>query len=339
MSVGVFMRPRDETGKMTLTKMTLRIGTRSSALALWQANHVRKELEKVSVSAEIVHIKTEGDLNHSDPIVKMSAQGVFVKEIQKALLEDRIDLAVHSLKDLPIEPVVGLHFAATLSREDVSDVFVSRKYKTPDELPSGARVGTGSLRRRCQLAHRFCEKNLLFDDIRGNIETRLRKLDCGEYDALVLAAAGLRRLGFDERITDAGRFSPLEFLPAPGQGALGLECREDDRLTLGFLTRINDARVYAAVTAERAFLARLRGGCIAPIGAFARYEKDTLLFNGRILSPDGKKRFDVYLTDEDIADPQARLSAAHRLGVAAADKITTPEVKEILDSILRVREA
>ena len=312
--------------------MAIRIGTRSSALALWQADRVREELEKESIDAEIVRVKTAGDRNRTDPILNLGAQGVFAKEIQLALLENRIDLAVHSLKDLPVEPVPGLVFAATLDREEVSDVFVSVKYKTPDELPDGARVGTGSLRRRCQLAHRLRGKDVWIDDLRGNVETRLKKLDAGEYDAVILAAAGLKRLGFGGRIDDARRLAPPEFLPAPGQGALGLECRADDAGTLAVLEKINRREVYAAVTAERAFLAALRGGCIAPIGAYARPEEGRLVLDGRILSLDGTGQYDVHASGGSDAD------AARRLGEAAAEKLTTPEVRSILDEVNRIRE-
>ncbi|MBO7708337.1 MAG: hydroxymethylbilane synthase, partial [Thermoguttaceae bacterium] len=276
--------------------------------------------------------KTAGDRNRTDSILNLGAQGVFAKEIQLALLENRIDLAVHSLKDLPVEPVPGLVFAATLDREEVSDVFVSVKYKTPDELPDGARVGTGSLRRRCQLAHRLRGKDVRIDDLRGNVETRLKKLDAGEYDAVILAAAGLKRLGFGGRIDDPRRLAPPEFLPAPGQGALGLECRADDAGTLAVLDKINRREVYAAVTAERAFLAALRGGCIAPIGAYARFEEGRLVLDGRILSLDGAGQYDVNASGGSDAD------AARRLGEAAAEKLTTPEVRSILDEVNRIRE-
>ena len=312
--------------------MTIRIGTRSSALALWQADRVRAELEKESIDVEIIRIKTAGDRNRTDSILNLGAQGVFAKEIQLALLENRIDLAVHSLKDLPVEPVPGLVFAATLDREEVSDVFVSVKYKTPGELPDGARVGTGSLRRRCQLAYRLRGKDVRIDDLRGNVETRLKKLDAGEYDAVILAAAGLKRLGFDGRIDDSRRLTPPDFLPAPGQGALGLECRADDGATLAVLNKINRRDVYAAVIAERAFLAALRGGCIAPIGAYARHEDGRLVLDGRILSFDGAEQYDVRMTGGPDAD------AARRLGEAAAEKLTIPEVKSILNEVARLRE-
>ena len=314
--------------------MKLRIGTRSSALALWQADRVRRELEKESVDVEIVHIKTAGDRNRNDAIVNLGAEGVFAKEIQLALLDRRIDLAVHSLKDLPVDPVPGLFFAATLDREDVSDVFVSGKYGDPGDLPRGARVGTGSLRRRCQLAYRLRGKEIRIDDLRGNVETRLKKLDAGDYDAVILAAAGLKRLGFGGRITDARRLAPPEFLPAPGQGALGLECRADDGAALELLRKVNRRDNYAAVTAERAFLSALRGGCIAPIGAYARFENGRLTLDGRILSLDGSRQYDVRLAGEPGLDPDA----ARRLGQTAAERIVSPEVESILGEVRRLRE-
>ena len=314
--------------------MKLRIGTRSSALALWQADRVRRELEPLGIESEIVRISTAGDRNQADPIVNLGAEGVFAKKIQLALLENRVDLAVHSLKDLPVDPVPGLLFAATLDREDVSDVFVSRNYAAPEELPRGARVGTGSLRRRCQLAYRLRGRDIRIDDLRGNVETRLAKTDSGEYDVVILAAAGLKRLGFGGRITDSRRLAPPDFLPAPGQAALGLECRADDAAVLDVLARINRPGVYAAVTAERAFLSALRGGCIAPIGAYARCEEGKLVLDGRILSPDGLRQYDVRLTGGDSGDADA----ARRLGEAAAERIAAPEVESILSEIRRVRE-
>ena len=314
--------------------MKLRIGTRSSTLALWQADRVRRELEPLGIETEIVRISTAGDRNQTDPILNLGAEGVFAKKIQLALLEKHVDLAVHSLKDLPVDPVPGLLFAATLDREDVSDVFVSRVCDSPEELPPGARVGTGSLRRRCQLAYRLRGRDIRIDDLRGNVETRLAKADGGEYDAVILAAAGLKRLGFGDRITGSRRLAPPDFLPAPGQAALGLECRADDAAVLDVLTWINRSAVYAAVTAERAFLSALRGGCIAPIGAYARCEGEKLILDGRILSPDGSEQYDISLVGGDPAD----IGAARRLGETAAERIATPEVESILGEIRHVRE-
>ena len=231
---------------------TLRLGTRGSALARWQADGVAEQLSARDVPVEIVLISTQGDVREG-PIGQMGGQGVFTKEIQRALLEDEIDLAVHSLKDLPTEPIDGLCLAAVPAREDNRDVLVSREAKALDELPSNSRVGTGSLRRRAQILHQRRDLEIL--DIRGNVETRLAKLDAGEYDAIALAAAGLRRLELADRVTEY--FSPTTVLPAVGQGALGLETRADDDLTVEQVQKLSDASTFAAVTAERAMLAAL----------------------------------------------------------------------------------
>ena len=314
--------------------MKIRIGTRSSSLAVWQAESVRSALAEAGAEGEIRFIETRGDRNRSDSIARLGATGVFAKEIQVALLEGRVDIAVHSLKDLPVEPVPGLRFAATLAREDVSDVLVSRAGWNLESIPSGARVGTGSLRRRCQLSYRL-GGSVQVSDVRGNVETRLKKLDAGEYDALLLAAAGLKRLGFGERVAQGAPLDPLGFLPAPGQGALGLECRQEDRAVSGILARINDARVYAAVTAERAFLGELQGGCLAPVGAYARFDGDRFILKGRILSLDGAKQFDV---EKEIPAGKVTAESAARLGLLAAGEIRSPEVEAILDEVRALRK-
>ncbi|MBQ3387648.1 MAG: hydroxymethylbilane synthase [Thermoguttaceae bacterium] len=314
--------------------MKFRIGTRSSSLAVWQAESVRSALAEAGAEGEIRFIETRGDRNRSDSIARLGATGVFAKEIQVALLEGRVDIAVHSLKDLPVEPVPGLRFAATLAREDVSDVLVSRAGWNLESIPSGARVGTGSLRRRCQLSYRL-GGSVQVSDVRGNVETRLKKLDAGEYDALLLAAAGLKRLGFGERVAQGAPLDPLGFLPAPGQGALGLECRQEDRAVCGILARINDTRVYAAVTAERAFLGELQGGCLAPVGAYARFDGDRFILKGRILSLDGAKQFDV---EKEIPAGEVTAESAARLGQLAAGEIRSPEVEAILDEVRALRK-
>ena len=243
---------------------TIRLGTRPSALAMWQANWTRDALNKLGVDVEIVKIVTSGDVNRAAAIANLGAQGVFTKEIQRALLNGEIDVAAHSLKDLPVEKIPGLKLAAVPAREDPRDVFVSNRFASLDELPQGAKIGTSSMRRKSMLlqygAKRFPDaEGDAWDvrDIRGNVETRLKKLDDGEFDALVLASAGLKRLGFESRIR---RFlEKPDFLPAVGQGALGLETREDDLETVETLEKISDSAAMLSVLAERALLAELQG--------------------------------------------------------------------------------
>ncbi len=267
--------------------MILRLGTRASALARHQADWVAGQLRALGVEVELVPITTSGD-RHQGPIQDIG-QGVFTKEIQRALLENRIDLAVHSLKDLPTDAPSELILAAVPQRGPCGDVLLAPKWKTLDRLPAGAPVGTSSIRRRAQLLH--VRSDLQLKDIRGNIDTRLRKLHQGEFDALVLAQAGLTRLGLDSEIT---QFLPLSIiLPAVGQGALGLETRRDDQSTRAAVTPLNDPPTHQAVLAERTMLAALQGGCLAPIAAWARWELNRLTLTGRVLSPDGRQKLEA----------------------------------------------
>jgi hydroxymethylbilane synthase len=231
-------------------------------------------------------------------VAAIGTQGVFTKEIQNALLEDRIDLAVHSLKDLPTSPVEGLCLAGVPERAPSGDVLVCPEHAGLDDLPEGAVVGTGSLRRRAQILH--VRPDLQMADIRGNVDTRLRKLDRGDYGAVVLAEAGLRRLGLADRITEKLPFALV--LPAVGQGALGLETRSEDHSARQIVARLDHPPTHAAVVAERAMLAALEGGCLAPIGAWGRVEGDVLTLTGRVLSPDGSRKIEAELTG-DPADP------------------------------------
>lgn len=263
----------------------LRIGTRSSPLARWQAEHIAGRLRDLGNEVEIVFITTQGDVR-SGPLGQIGGQGLFTKEIQRALLAEEVDIAVHSLKDLPTEPVEGLTLGAVPERESPGDVLVSKKFNDFESLPAGARVGTGSLRRRTQLLH--TRPDLVIEDIRGNVDTRLRKLDDGEFDAIVLAQAGLTRLGLASRITQV---LPRELmLPAVGQGALGIEIRDIDERAQNAVRPLDDADTRAAVVAERALLAELRGGCLAPVGAWGRKDGDELLLDAVVLSNDGKVR-------------------------------------------------
>ncbi len=269
-----------------MTKLkSIRLGTRASALAQWQANWVAGELRGRGVAVEIVFIRTQGDVK-TGPIGEIGGQGVFTKELQRALLDGEIDLAVHSLKDLPTDEVPGLTLAAVPPREACGDALVSNKANSLDDLPAGAVVGTGSVRRQSQLLH--ARGDLKVVDIRGNVDTRLKKLDGGEYDAIILAEAGLRRLGLADRIAQV--LSKEVMLPAIGQGALGLECRASDDATRAALELLDDPPSHVAVIAERSLLSTLRGGCLAPIGAWARWEDDSLQLNAVVLSADGKRR-------------------------------------------------
>lgn len=266
----------------------LRLGTRASALARWQAEWVAGELTRVGAAIEMVHVSTQGDVS-SRPLGTIGGQGVFTKELQRALLDGAIDLAVHSLKDLPTERVPGLRLAAVPERESTWDALICRTADSFSALPLGARIGTGSIRRRAQLLHARPDLEIL--EIRGNVDTRLRKLDEEQYDAIVLAEAGLKRLGLAQRITQI--LPPELMLSAVGQGALGIEAREGDDLTLEILAQLDDAPSHAAVLAERALLSALRAGCLAPVGAWARVADGRLQLDAVVLSHDGRHRISV----------------------------------------------
>jgi hydroxymethylbilane synthase len=287
----------------------LRLGTRASALARWQAEWVAAQLIALGIEVELVPITTSGDAQQVGPIGNIGNVGVFTKEIQRALIDDRIDLAVHSLKDLPTEPVEGLLLAAVPERESTRDALISPHAQSLGHLKRGAIVGTGSLRRQAQLLH--ARPDLELRDIRGNIDTRLRKLDEGEFDAIVLAEAGLRRLQLNDRISEL--ISQEIMLPAVGQGALGIEARTGDVTTLELLAPLNNEITHAAVLAERALLAQLRGGCMAPVGAWARIEAGRLRLSGTVLAGDGSQR----LLSEDTASP----AEAAELGVRVAEML------------------
>lgn len=295
----------------------IRIGTRGSALARWQAGWVAERLAAAGVPAELVFIRTVGDVK-TGPIGNIGGQGVFTKELQRALLDGEVDLAVHSLKDLPTDEIAGLTLAAVPPRESCGDALVSNQFASLDELPAGARLGTGSTRRKAQLL--FARGDLEVVDIRGNVDTRLKKLDAGEYDALVLAEAGLRRLGLHERIAF---LLPKEImLPAVGQGALGLECRASDQRALAALAGLNDEVARASVIAERSLLAELRGGCLAPVGAWGRAEDGCLVLDAVVLDHQGRRRLTARgVADCDEAAVLGRRVAGKLLDDGAADLI------------------
>lgn len=265
---------------------TLTIATRQSPLALWQANFVKDKLEKLypTMKVELLEMVTKGDKILDTPLAKIGGKGLFVKELENALYEKRADIAVHSLKDVPMVLPEGLTLGAYLERHAPTDAFVSNRYASLDELPDGAVLGTSSLRRECQIAH--TKGNLTIKSLRGNVGTRLSKLDAGEYDAIILATSGLERLGLGERIRH--ELDDELSLPAVGQGALAIECRADDETILQLLAPLNHLATRLCVIAERAMNKTLEGGCQVPIAGFATIDGDTLSLRGRVGSIDGK---------------------------------------------------
>lgn len=301
------------------TKHT-RIGTRGSALALWQANWVADRLRELGATVELVEITTSGDRDQRDPILEMNQQGVFTKEVQAAVLAGEADIAVHSLKDLPTETVEGLVLAAVPERESSSDVLVSHVAKSLAELPVGARVGTGSLRRQAQL--KSLRGDLEIVGIRGNVDTRLRKLAAGEYDAIVLAAAGLKRLNLVANVVE--ELSPPRMLPAPGQGALGIECHRGASTVLALVSQLEHADSRAATDAERSMLALLHAGCSAPVGAWGRVEHGELALDGLVASLDGQQVL--------RASARGAVQSAIQLGQQVAEELLAQGVGEIIES-------
>jgi hydroxymethylbilane synthase len=301
-----------------MTPRRLKLGTRASALARWQANWVAAQLSAAGVDVELVPITTRGDAQRDERIADVGSPGVFTKELQRALLDERIDLAVHSLKDLPTDEVEGLCVAAVPERENPQDVLVSRGKVPFAELARGAAIGTGSLRRRAQLLH--ARGDLVMRDIRGNVDTRLEKLAAGGYDALVLAGAGLRRLGREGEISEILGHELM--LPAVGQGALAIEAREADDKVRAAVEPLEHAASRQAVVAERSLLAQLGGGCLAPIGAWARVGAGELHLDAVVLSADGRQR--LAASGHGASDEASRLGgevAAKLLALGAADLI------------------
>jgi len=281
----------------------LRIGSRGSQLALWQANHISTLLRSRGLELEIEIIHTTGDKITDVALAKVGTKGMFTREIEEALAAKRIDLAVHSLKDLPTELPKGFEIAAITERQDPRDAFCSRHHATMEDLPQRARVGTSSLRRQAQL--KAIRPDLDIHPLRGNVDTRLRKLEQGEYDAIILASAGLKRLGKTELIK---QIIPAEIMcPAAGQGALGLEIREGDGKTRELLAFLNDPNARAATTCERTLLNRLGGGCQVPIGAFAEVGNRKLHLESIVAAPDGSK---LLRDSRDGDDPEALGNAA-----------------------------
>lgn len=305
-----------------MTKRKIKLGTRGSQLALWQANHVKEELEKkLDVDIEIVKIKTKGDKILDVALAKVGGKGLFVKELEDALIDGKIDFAVHSMKDVPVLLPEGLHITAITKREDPKDVFISKNYNSLKELPDGAKVGTSSLRRQCQILS--LRPDLKVEVLRGNVETRIRKMLEGQFDAVILAYAGVKRLGLTEYVKEV---IPEDIsLPAIGQGALGIECRVDDKEMNDILKVLNDEDTSLCIKAERSFLRVLEGGCQVPIGAYAKITDNRLIIKGLVGSLDGKK-----IIKETVSGDKFDCEA---LGEALAKVILERGGKEILEEV------
>jgi len=301
------------------------IATRESALALWQAEHVRTRLEALypTSAIELLGVTTQGDRVIDRPLAAIGGKGLFVKELEIAMSDGRADLAVHSLKDVPMDLPSEFTLAAVVAREDPRDALVSNRYATLDALPAGAIVGTSSLRRESQLRERH--PTLRVEGLRGNVNTRLRKLDAGQYDAMILAAAGLKRLGFGDRIR--ALLEPDDSLPAPGQGALALECRGDRVDVITALSALSDLGTVLATTAERAFSRALSGSCTTPLAAYAQWEEGRLWIRGYIARRDGSDALrgerEAEITDSEEAEALGVGLANEFLARGAARLVTT----------------
>jgi hydroxymethylbilane synthase len=301
----------------------LRIATRKSPLALWQANHVRDALMACDpgVDVELVTMTTQGDKILDTPLAKVGGKGLFVKELELGILEGRADLAVHSMKDVPVEFPEGLGLAAIMLREDPRDVLISNDFSSIDALPQGAQVGTSSLRRQCQLRARRPDLEVL--DLRGNVNTRLAKLDAGDYDAILLAAAGVKRMGWEDRITEF--LPPEQFLPAIGQGAIGIEIRLDDERVDRAVSALNDEQTAIRIRAERALNERLQGGCQVPIAGYSEIGDGVLLLRALVGRPDGTGLVQGVISGKP--------EDAEELGQALADDLLSRGAREILAEV------
>lgn len=301
----------------------LRIATRQSPLALWQAHYVRDRLLAChpDLTVELVTMVTRGDIILDTPLAKVGGKGLFVKELEIAMLEGRADIAVHSMKDVPVAFPEGLGLVTICEREDPRDAFVSNRFGSLNDLPAGSIVGTSSLRRQCQL--RAQRPDLKIIDLRGNVGTRLNKLDNGDYDAIILAAAGLKRLKMEERIRSY--ITPEESLPAVGQGAVGIECRLDDIRTRELLAPLNHRATEVRVLAERAMNARLEGGCQVPIGSYAELEGDTLWLRALVGEPDGSKIIH--------GERRGPVQNAEKMGIELAEELLNQGADKILQRV------
>lgn len=315
---------------------TLNIATRQSPLALWQAEHIKDCLEQLypNMTVNLVPMVTKGDKILDTPLAKIGGKGLFVKELEQALFEKRADIAVHSLKDVPMELPNGLTLGAYCERERPTDAFVSNQFASLDDLPHGAKLGTSSLRRQCQIQQHRPDVQII--SLRGNVGTRLAKLDAGEYDAIILATSGLIRLGLTERIrheldTDIS-------LPAVGQGALAIECRADDVATLDLLKPLNHDISKLCVIAERAMNRQLQGGCQVPIAGFATIENGQLLLKGRVGSLDGKILLKSQLSENLTENLTNNIAIAEKLGINIANDLLLQGADKILAEIYQNNE-
>jgi len=301
----------------------IRIATRRSPLALWQAEHVAKLLKKShpDIQIELVKMITQGDKILDTPLAKIGGKGLFVKELEQGMLNGDADIAVHSMKDVPALLPEGLEISAILYREDPRDAFVSNQYATIEELPKGAVVGTSSLRRQCQLLE--MRPDLIIKSLRGNVNSRLQKLDDGNYDAIILAAAGLIRLGFEARIKTALPVSTM--LSAIGQGAIGIECRNNDEATKSLIECLHDEETATRICAERAMNLTLEGGCQAPIAGHAKIQNGLLQLSGLVAEPDGS-----LMITEQLEGP---VENAEQIGITIANRLLAGGAKEILDKL------
>ncbi|ENM3824331.1 hydroxymethylbilane synthase [Vibrio cholerae] len=306
-----------------MTETPIRIATRQSPLALWQANYVKDALMAAhpGLQVELVTMVTRGDVILDTPLAKVGGKGLFVKELEIAMLEGRADLAVHSMKDVPVDFPDGLGLVTICEREDPRDAFVSNTYAKIEDLPSGAIVGTCSLRRQCQL--KAARPDLVIKELRGNVGTRLSKLDAGEYDAIILAAAGLKRLELESRIRSF--IEPEQSLPAVGQGAVGIECRVDDQRVRALLAPLNHADTADRVRCERAMNLTLQGGCQVPIGSYALLDGDTIWLRALVGEPDGSQ-----IVRGEIRGPRTQ---AEQLGITLAEQLLSQGAKEILERL------
>ncbi|KJG35794.1 porphobilinogen deaminase [Photobacterium angustum] len=306
-----------------MSNQPIRIATRKSPLAMWQAEFVKAELEQAhpGIIVELIPMITKGDIILDTPLAKVGGKGLFVKELEVAMLEGRADIAVHSMKDVPVEFPEGLGLVTICEREDPRDAFVSNKYNNIDELPQGAIVGTSSLRRQCQL--RAQRPDLIVNDLRGNVNTRLRKMDEGQYDAIILACAGLKRLKMEDRIRS--EIAPEVSLPAVGQGAVGIECRLDDTRVRQLLAALSDQATTTRVLCERAMNNYLQGGCQVPIGSYAELEGDQIWLRALVGEPDGSK-----IVRAEIRGP---IEQAEQLGETLAEQLLNDGARDILDRL------
>ncbi|MBU0481095.1 MAG: hydroxymethylbilane synthase [Proteobacteria bacterium] len=301
----------------------IKIGTRASLLAMTQSTNIKNLIESQypETTVELVKIVTKGDKILDVPLAMVGGKGLFVKELEEAMLSREVDMAVHSMKDVPSDLPDELHIGVVTKREDPRDAFISVKYKSFNNLPEGATVGTSSLRRKSQLA--CLRPDLKIEDLRGNLDTRLRKLDEGMYDAIILATAGLNRMKWSDRITSY--FEPSEMLPAVAQGAVGIELRKDNQALLDGLAFLQDEETTIAVTGERAFLHRLEGGCQVPIGAFGTVDGDRLTLTGLVAAIDGSE-----VVKKEVS---GKVSDAVSMGIALAEEILDLGGRRILEEV------